>query len=324
MATTDRSSSGSLSESNADAGFDVFTRPRWAALARRSGSVLSDVEVRHLAATGDPISVEEVVDVYVPLAELLALIADTRHRSQERIGAFLGENRDRVPFVVGIAGGVAVGKSTTARLLQTLLGNGDEHPSVELLTTDGFLFPNATLEDRGIMSRKGFPESYDQRKLIDALAAIRAGAAEVATPVYSHLSYDIVPDDLQIIRRPDILIVEGLNVLQVSTRGASPAPVVVSDFFDVSIYVDAAETDVASWYTERLLALRSVLDEPGSFFHRFASLSDEEVLALAQQVWDQVNLVNLRENVAPTRGRAHLILEKGNDHLVKRVLLRRA
>jgi type I pantothenate kinase len=268
--------------------------------------------------------VQEVVDVYLPLAELLALIADTRQHAQQRIGAFLGEDRERVPFIIGIAGGVAVGKSTTARLLQTLLGNGDKHPSVELLTTDGFLFPNATLEARGIMSRKGFPESYDQRRLIEALAAIRAGVAEVATPVYSHLSYDIVPDELQIIRRPDILIVEGLNVLQVSTRGVAPAPVVVSDFFDVSIYVDAAETDVAGWFKERLLALRSALNEPGSFFHRFASLSDEEVVALAEQVWDQVNLVNLQENVAPTRGRAHLILEKGSDHLVRRVLLRRA
>jgi type I pantothenate kinase len=323
MATTDCSNSGSLSESNADAGFEVFTRGRWAALARRSVNALSDMEVHQLAATGDPISVDEVVDVYLPLAELLALIADARHHAQQRIGTFLGENRGRVPFIVGIAGGVAVGKSTTARLLQTLLGNGDERPSVELLTTDGFLFPNATLEARGIMSRKGFPESYDQRRLIEALAAIRAGAAEVATPVYSHLSYDIVPDELQIIRRPDILIVEGLNVLQVSTRGVSPAPVVVSDFFDVSIYVDAAEMDVAGWYAERLLTLRSVLNEPRSFFHRIASLSDEEVLTLAQQVWDQVNVVNLRENIAPTRGRAHLILEKGSDHLVRRVLLRR-
>jgi type I pantothenate kinase len=324
MATTNRSSSLSLSESNADAGFEVFTRQRWAALVRRSGGALSNDEVRNLAGIGDPISVQEVVDVYLPLAELLALIADTRHLAQRRIGAFLGEDRDRVPFIIGIAGGVAVGKSTTARLLQALLGNGDEHPSVELLTTDGFLFPNAALEARGLMGRKGFPESYDLRRLIDALSAIRAGVAEVVTPVYSHLSYDIVPDEVQIIRQPDILIVEGLNVLQVSTRGASPAPVVVSDFFDVSIYVDAAEIDVAVWFTERLLALRSVLNEPGSFFHRFSSLSDEEVLALAEQVWNQVNLVNLQENIAPTRSRAHLILEKGSDHLVKRVLLRRA
>jgi type I pantothenate kinase len=324
MATTDRSASGRPAESTADAGFEVFSRQRWAALARRSASVLTDVEVRHLAATGDPISMSEVVDIYLPLTELLALMADTRRQARERIGAFLGDDRHRVPFIIGIAGGVAVGKSTTARLLQTLLGHGESRPSVELLTTDGFLFPNATLEGRGIMSRKGFPESYDQRRLIEALAAIRAGDAEVATPVYSHLSYDIVPDELHVIRSPEILIVEGLNVLQVSTRGTSPAPVVVSDFFDVSIYVDAVETDVAGWFKERLLALRSVLSEPGSFFNRFSALSDEEVVTLAEQVWDQVNLVNLRENIAPTRGRAHFILEKGSDHLVRRVLLRRA
>jgi type I pantothenate kinase len=324
MAPTDRSISGRPAESMADSGFEVFSRQRWAALARRSASVLTDAEVRHLAATGDPISMSEVVDIYLPLTELLALMADSRKQAQERIGAFLGDDRRRVPFIIGIAGGVAVGKSTTARLLQTLLGQGDAQPSVELLTTDGFLFPNATLEARGIMSRKGFPESYDQRRLIDSLAAIRAGVAEVATPVYSHLSYDIVPDEHQVIRCPEILIVEGLNVLQVSTRGASPAPVVVSDFFDMSIYVDAAEIDVAGWFKERLLALRSVLSEPGSFFNRFSALSDEEVVTLAEQVWDQVNLVNLRENIAPTRGRAHFILEKGSDHLVKRVLLRRA
>ena len=277
-----------------------------------------------MAATGEPISVQEVVDIYLPLAELLTLIAETRRDAQRRIGAFLGEDRARVPFIIGIAGGVAVGKSTTARLLQTLLRNGNGRRCVELLTTDGFLFPNAHLEARGLMSRKGFPESYDQRRLIDALAAIRAGDQEVATPVYSHLSYDIVPDEFQIIRRPDFLIVEGLNVLQVTTRRVSPGHVVVSDFFDVSIYVDAAETDVARWFSERLLALRSVLNEPGSFFHRLASLSDGDVSALAAHVWDQVNVVNLRENIAPTRGRAHLIMEKGSDHLVQRILLRRA
>jgi type I pantothenate kinase len=324
MAPRDLPRAESPVETPADAGFEVFTRPRWAALAHRSGNTPSDVEVRQLAATGEPISVQEVVDIYLPLAELLTLIAETRRDTQRRIGAFLGEDRGRVPFIIGIAGGVAVGKSTTARLLQALLRNGDAPRSVELLTTDGFLFPNAILEGRGIMSRKGFPESYDQRRLIDALAAIRAGDKEVATPVYSHLSYDIVPGELQIIRRPDILIVEGLNVLQVTTRGVSPGHVVVSDFFDVSIYVDAAETDVARWFRERLLALRSVLNEPGSFFHRFAALSDEDVSALAAQVWDQVNLVNLRENIAPTRSRAHLIVEKGSDHLVQRVLLRRA
>jgi type I pantothenate kinase len=307
--------------SPADAGFEVFTRSRWAALGQRSTGAPPTAELHHLVATGEPISSEEVVDIYLPLAELLVVLADTRRDAQRRVDAFLDGSRGRIPFIIGIAGGVAVGKSTTARLLQVLLAH---ERSVELLTTDGFLFPNATLEARDIMHHKGFPESYDQRRLIGALAAIRAGEEEVATPVYSHLSYDIVPDEFQVIRRPDILIVEGLNVLQVPERGSAPADVVVSDFFDFSIYVDAAETDVAVWFRERLLALRSVLSEPGSFFHQMASLSDEEVTALGAQVWDQVNLVNLRENIAPTRSRADLILEKGRDHLVQRILLRRA
>ena len=267
---------------------------------------------------------EEVEDVYLPLAQFLGLLLQARREAQHSIADFLGKERVAAPFIIGIAGGVAVGKSTTARVLRALLGKGTDRGSIDLLTTDGFLWPNATLEARGIMHRKGFPESYDQRRLVEALTAIRAGEREVATPVYSHLSYDIVPGEQQIIRRPEILIVEGLNVLQISTTGTSASDVVVSDFFDFSIYVDAAETDVARWFSERLLVLRSTMSEPGSFFHRLASLSDGDVIALAEQVWDQVNLVNLRENIAPTRGRAHLIVEKGSDHLVDRVLLRRS
>jgi type I pantothenate kinase len=266
-----------------------------------------------------------VVDVYLPLSQLVALLAAVKRDAHRRIGTFLAEESDATPFIVGIAGGVAVGKSTTARVLQALLRQSDGQPSVDLLTTDGFLYPNAVLESRGLMERKGFPESYDQRRLVGALAALRAGAAEVPTPVYSHLAYDIVPGELQILRRPDIVIVEGLNVLQVNTKGASPDQVVVSDYFDFSIYVDAAEGDVARWFTERLLALRAtVLQEPDSFFHRFAALSDAEVSAIAQRVWAETNLVNLRENVAPTRGRAHLVLEKDRAHRVDRLLLRRS
>ena len=324
MKLPDRLSPESSSAPAVDVGFEVFTRERWAALARQSESTLSDSEARQLVATGEPISREEVVDIYLPLSQLLTLMAETKREAHRSIGTFLAEDRGTVPFIIGIAGGVAVGKSTTARVLQALLRDSDESPFVDLLTTDGFLYPNATLEARGIMGRKGFPESYDQRKLIGALAAIRAGAPEVTAPVYSHLAYDIVPDELQILRHPDIVIVEGLNVLQVNTKGASPDHVVVSDFFDFSIYVDAAETDVACWFRERLLALRStVLQEPGSFFHHFASMSDEEVSTIAQRVWDEVNLVNLRENVAPTRGRAHLVVEKNSEHLVDRLLLRR-
>jgi len=310
-------------ERSTDRRYEVFTRERWAALPRRSGTALSASEVRDLAATGEPISLEEVRDVYRPLAQFLDLLARAKDDAHQRMAEFLGEDRASAPFIIGIAGGVAVGKSTTARVLQALLGQSKDRRSIDLLTTDGFLWPNAILEARGIMGRKGFPESYDLRRLVEALAAIQAGEPEVATPVYSHLAYDIVPGKVHIIRRPDILIVEGLNVLQISTTGASPSQVAVSDFFDVSIYVDAAETDVARWFSERLLVLRSTMGEPGSFFHVLASLSDHDVTALAEQVWDQVNLVNLRENVAPTRGRAHLIVEKGSNHLVDRILLRR-
>jgi type I pantothenate kinase len=313
------------STDTSDSRFEVFSRERWSALAHRPDDRLSIADTQTLAAAGEPISLDEVIEIYLPLAQLLALMAELRREAQQRIGDFLSEPRQPSPFVVGIAGGVAVGKSTTARVLQALLRLEGGAPSIDLLTTDGFLYPNAVLEASGLMARKGFPESYDQRALVDALAAVRAGVPDVRTPVYSHRAYDIVPDEFQTLRHPDILIVEGLNVLQVNTKGASPGHVVVSDFFDASIYVDAAETDVAVWFRERLLSLRStVLQEPGSFFHRFASMSDDELSTIAQQVWDGVNVINLRENVAPTRGRADLVLEKNGQHLVDRVLLRRS
>ncbi len=302
-------------------GYEIFTRERWTALARRSGALLSDSERQDLAVTAELISLDEVADVYLPLAQLLALTIRNRHEGQRKIDDYLGLDRATGPFIIGIAGGVAVGKSTTARVLQVLLRRMG---TTDLLTTDGFLWPNAMLEAWGILDRKGFPESYDQVRLVEALSAIRAGQHDVAAPVYSHLSYDIVPGEFQIIRQPDILILEGLNVLQASTNGTSPTYGEVSDYLDASVYVDAAETDVALWFSERLSALRSAPNEPDSFFHRLASLSDSDFAALAEQVWKQVNLVNLRENIAPTRGRAHLIIEKGGDHCVDRVLLRRS
>jgi type I pantothenate kinase len=307
-----------------DAGFEAFTRAEWAALGHRIPSSLSAEDTERLVATGEPVSTEEVADIYLPLSELLVLLAGQRAGLDASIRGFLDSGRRPAPFIIGIAGSVAVGKSTTARILQALLRRGPGNPGVELLTTDGFLYPNAELEARGLMERKGFPESYDQRALIDALAAIRAGEDDVATPVYSHLAYDIVPDQFHVLRRPSIVIVEGLNVLQVNTKGASPEHVVASDYFDFSIFVDAAESDIERWFTERLLTLRStVLTEPDAFFHRFAALPDDEVVAIARGIWADINLVNLHENVAPTRGRAHLVLEKGGDHHVSRVLLRR-
>ena len=308
-----------------DVHFERFTREQWAALGGRAEATLSPSEVGELVATGEPVSPDEVVDVYLPLSRLLALLATTNREKHERIGRFLAEDRARVPFIIGIAGSVAVGKSTTARLLQALLHRSATHPSVDLLTTDGFLYPNAVLEARGLMGRKGFPESYDQRKLVSALAALRAGDREVVTPVYSHLSYDIVPDEFQVLQRPEIVIVEGLNVLQVNTRGAPPELVVVSDFFDFSIYVDAAEDDIARWFEERLLALRATaLQDPDAFFHRFALLPEPEVTSIAREIWSEINVVNLRENVAPTRSRSQVVLEKDSDHRVSGVLLRRS
>jgi type I pantothenate kinase len=312
-------------EQRVAAGFEVFTRERWAALGRRSESTLSMSDTERLVARGEPVSLDEVSEVYRPLSQLLALLADAGRERRQRMDEFLREDIAPSPFVIGIAGSVAVGKSTTARLLQALLRRSDGNPSVELLTTDGFLLPNAELEDRGLMARKGFPESYDQRRLMEVLAAIRAGDREVVTPVYSHFLYDIVPDEFHVLRRPSIVIVEGLNVLQVSTKGVSSDHGVASDFFDFSIYVDAAEEDIARWFGERLLALRAtVLHEPQAYFHRFAALPPEEVANLGHQIWSEINLVNLRQNVAPTRGRAHLVLQKDADHRVDRILLRRS
>ncbi len=286
---------------------------------------LSPSDVAVLAATGEPVAIDEVTEVYRPLAQLLALRAAAARDLQHRTDGFLGDDRPAAPFVIGIGGSVAVGKSTTARLLQALLSRGPGRPGVALLTTDGFLYPNAVLEARGLISRKGFPESYDQRKLVDALAAIKSGQPEVVTPVYSHHTYDIVPGRFQVIRHPELVIVEGLNVLQVDTKDASPDQVVVSDFFDFSIYVDAAEDDIARWFGERLLGLRATaLQDPDSFFHYFTSMSDEEMDETTRQIWSGINLVNLRENIAPTRARANVVLEKGATHQVCRIRLRRA
>jgi len=305
--------------------FVEFTRAEWAALRASTPLPLTRPQLRSLVSINEPVSLDEVSDVYLPLSRLLNLYVGATQNLHRAVGTFLATDSQRVPFVIGIAGSVAVGKSTASRVLQAVLSRWPSHPHVELVTTDGFLLPQRVLEARGLARRKGFPESYDVRRLVRFLADVKSGVPEVTAPVYSHLAYDIVPGEFQVVRQPDIVIVEGLNVLQTgSGREGRPMPLFVSDFFDFSIYVDAQEGDIEQWYIERFLALReTIFRDPSSYFHRYAALSPADATDTARTIWRTINLVNLRENVWPTRERAHLILEKGRDHAVRRVRLRR-
>ena len=298
-----------------------FSRAEWARLRAATPLLLTESDLQTLRGINERISLDEVAEVYLPLSRLLNLYVTASQALHAVSDTFLGNPAARTPYVVAIAGSVAVGKSTTARVLQALLARWPGHPQVDLITTDGFLLPRAELEARGLMERKGFPESYDQRRLVRFLADLKAGAPEVVAPVYSHLAYDIVPGEYQVVRQPDIVIVEGLNVLQ---TGTGRAPMFVSDFFDFSIYVDANEADIEHWYIERFLTLReTVFRNPSSYFHRYAALTPDEARETARRLWQTINLVNLRQNVLPTRERAHLILEKGRDHAVRKVKLRK-
>jgi type I pantothenate kinase len=300
--------------------FVEFSRAEWARLSDATPLPLTEPQLREVVGPNEQMSLDEVADVYLPLSRLLNLYVAATQRLHEATATFLGAATPRVPYVVGVAGSVAVGKSATSRVLQALLARWPSHPQVDLITTDGFLLPRADLEARGLMERKGFPESYDQRRLVRFMADLKSGAPEVVAPVYSHLTYDIVPGEYQIVRQPDIVIVEGLNVLQTG----KPLPMFVSDFFDFSIYVDANEADIEQWYVERFLALReTVFRNPSSYFHRYGTLAPDEAAATARTIWRSINLVNLRQNVLPTRERAHLILEKARDHAVRRVRLRK-
>jgi type I pantothenate kinase len=300
-----------------------FTRAEWARLRDTTPLPLSEAQLRPLAGVNERVSLGEVTDIYLPLSRLLNLHVAATQKLHAATSTFLGTSGAKVPYVIGIAGSVAVGKSTTSRILQALLSHWPGHPQVDLITTDGFLFSRPALEAQGLMQRKGFPESYDVRRLVRFMADVKAGVPEVEAPRYSHLAYDLVPGDYQIVRQPDIVIVEGLNVLQTG-EGRRRMRMFVSDFFDFSIYVDANEDDIQQWYVERFMKLRdTVFRDPSSYFHRYAEIGADEARQVALDLWTTINLPNLRQNIAPTKERAHLILEKGRDHAVRRVKLRK-
>ncbi|MEX0868773.1 MAG: type I pantothenate kinase [Nitriliruptoraceae bacterium] len=296
-------------------------RADWAALRSSTPMTVTEADLVQIRGTNEVISLDEVAEAYLPLSRLLNLYVAATQELHRATDTFLGSLAAKVPFIIGIAGSVAVGKSTISRLLQALLARWPDHPAVELVTTDGFLWPNAELERRGLMERKGFPESYDVRSLLAFVAAIKSGEPEVTAPVYSHLRYDVLVDEKVVIRQPDIVIVEGINVLQ---TGTSADRLFVSDFFDFSIYVDADPIDIARWYVERFRKLRTTaFRDPRSYFHRYAELSDQEADEIALDIWHRINGKNLVENVLPTRSRADLILRKGGDHALDRVHLRK-
>jgi type I pantothenate kinase len=309
-------------------------RSAWAALGAATEQPLTAEEIDRLRGLGDWLDLAEVEHVYLPLSRLLSLYVEAAgalHRAQETFltGALKATSSrpqpPRTPFVIGVAGSVAVGKSTTARVLQQLLAHWPAHPSVALVTTDGFLYPNAELERRGLLDRKGFPESYDRKALLRFVIDIKSGKDEVPAPSYSHLVYDVLPDQPVVVKRPDIVVVEGLNVLQPARGGADGRTgLAVSDFFDFSVYVDAATADIRRWYTERFLRLRhTAFRDPTSYFTKYADLTEDEAVMEARRIWDSINGPNLSRNIAPTRSRATLVLRKAADHSVSWVRLRK-
>ncbi len=305
--------------------YDVYTRADWAVLRAGMPLTLSLDDVIRLRALNDPVQLEEVSDIFLPLARLLSLYVESAQSLHSSTRRFLGRSEAKKPFIIGIAGSVAVGKSTTARILRAMLARWPSSPKVDLVTTDGFLFPNAVLREEGLMEKKGFPESYDRAALLSFLTDIKAGKPNVWAPVYSHLVYDILPDERIVVDQPDILILEGLNVLQTGKlpRDGRAIPF-VSDFFDFSIFIDADEADLQRWYVERFMRLRqTAFRDPQSYFRRYAEISEEEALDTAVGLWTRINLANLRENIQPTRLRADLVLRKSTSHAIEQVMLRK-
>ncbi|MGQ0847887.1 MAG: type I pantothenate kinase [Actinomycetota bacterium] len=299
--------------------FLTFSRADWAALRAATPLTLNEDDVTELRGINVALSLQEVEEVYLPLSRLLNLYVRASHQLFSVTDTFLGKPTTPVPYIIGVAGSVAVGKSTTSRVLQRLLSRWPDHPRVDLVTTDGFLHPNHVLEDRNLMNRKGFPESYDRRGLLEFVEALKSGAPEVGAPVYSHKAYDIIPGEERLVYQPDILVLEGLNVLQ----GGGPGTF-VSDYFDFSIFVDADPLDIEGWYVDRFLTLRNTaFQDPEAYFHRYASLSEQEAIEEGRRIWKEINLVNLEENIYHTRERATLILRKDAAHRVTDVSLRR-
>jgi type I pantothenate kinase len=300
----------------------AIEREDWAELGKNTQLPLTEQELTNLKSLGDFLDMKEVEEVYLPVSHLLSLYANQTQKLHSAASNFLGEKTAKTPFIIGIAGSVAVGKSTVARLLKELMSRWDGTPKVELVTTDGFLYPNAELERRGILDRKGFPESYDRKRLLKFVSDIKSGVERVTAPVYSHLSYDIVEGEFEEVRTPDVLILEGLNVLQPPAIGQELA---LSDFFDFTIYIDANPKTIEDWYLSRFLQLwTSAFTNPRSYFHPLTKqLNQEQAIERAEGFWKNINLPNLRENIEPTRSRAKLVMQKGDEHRVQRVLLRK-
>ncbi|USD40914.1 type I pantothenate kinase [Vibrio sp. SCSIO 43135] len=304
--------------------FMSFDRAMWAELRNAVPMTLSESDVKELQGVNEKLTMKEAVEIYLPLSRLLNLYVAARQRRNSVLHEFLGNDQVAPPFIIGIAGSVAVGKSTTARILKALLSRWDNHPKVELVTTDGFLYPKKVLNEREIMQRKGFPESYDIKRLVQFVSDVKAGKPNLTVPVYSHITYDIT-EDVKVVDRPDVLIIEGLNVLQSGMDYPhDPHRVFISDFLDFSLYVDAETETIEQWYVERFLKFRQgAFTKPGSYFSHYTQLSEPQAIEKAKSIWQSINGLNLEQNILPTKERAQLILRKGLDHTVKEVLLRK-